>query len=193
MTTLEEVLEAVRGMEAALNRHHSEDKQLFSRLLEGQRRLYQFWGIPTDEEQQPAELPVNLIFKKFHHGRPINFRVMRDMLATNFVIHIHFAYEWFALWKVLLELQLLENTKLSDFSRQMFYWFPDAPKMCKADSMGDYRSGYLGNTPSTLWNEKQYLVNLKGNQSQNAFRHIALWNENLKELLKNILVKSHEG
>jgi hypothetical protein len=85
---------------------------------------------------------------------------------------------------VFYELKLLESTTLTAFARQMFLWYPDAPKMCRADSIGDYRSGYLGKTPSSLWDEQAYIRSIKGNQSRSAFKRISLWNEELREILK---------
>ena len=106
------------------------------------------------------------------------------MLATRFVSQVRYAYEWFSLWKVFYEMRLLERTTLTDFARQMFVWYPDAPKMCTADSLGDYRSGYLGETLSTLWDEQAYRDNIRGNQSRSAFSRISLWNQELREILK---------
>ena len=56
--------------------------------------------------------------------------------------------------------------------------------MCRADSIGDYSSGYLGQTPSALWDEQTYIKSIKGNQSRTAFRRISLWNEELREMLR---------
>ena len=91
---------------------------------------------------------------------------------------------YFSIIIYIYELKLLENTTLTAFARQMFVWYPDAPKMCRADSIGDYRGGYLGKTPSTLWNEHDYIMSLKGNQSRTAFKRICLWNDELREVLR---------
>jgi len=77
-----------------------------------------------------------------------------------------------------------ERTALTDFARQMFAWYPDAPKMCTTDSVGDYRSGYLGQTPSMLWDEQAYRDSIRGNQSRTAFGRISLWIHELREILK---------
>ena len=152
MTTIDDLMALIKGVETMLNDFHSEDRRRFSRLLEGQRELYRFLGVPVDDEA--GELPpVNQIFKRYHECRPIDFARLHQLIGSRFVCRVRFAYEWFALWKVFYELKLLENTTLTAFARQMFVWYPDAPKMCRADSIGDYRGGYLGKTPSTLWNE----------------------------------------
>lgn len=183
MTTINDLVELIRRVDAMLNEFHSEDRKKFSKLLEGQRALYRFLGVPLDDEADELP-PVNQIFKRYHELRPIDFSKLRHLIGSRFVYKIRFAYEWFALWKVLYELKLLENTTLTAFARQMFVWYPDAPKMCRADSIGDYRSGYLGETPSTLWDEHCYIKRLTGNQSRAAFKRICLWNDELRETLR---------
>ena len=183
MTTIDDLMALIKGVETMLNDFHSEDRKKFSKLLEGQRALYRFLGVPLDDEAG-GQPPVNQIFKRYHDRRPIDFAKLHYLIGSRFVYNIRFAYEWFALWKVLYELRLLENTTLTAFARQMFVWYPDAPKMCRADSIGDYRSGYLGETPSTLWDEHDYIMSLKGNQSRTAFKRICLWNDELREMLR---------
>lgn len=183
MTTIDDLMALIKGVETMLNDFHSEDSKRFSRLLEGQRELYRFLGVPPDEEA--VELPpANQVFKRYYERRPIDFTKLHHLIGSRFVCSIRFAYEWFALWKVLYELKLLENTTLTAFARQMFVWYPDAPKMCRADSIGDYRGGYLGQTPSSLWNEHDYIMSLKGNQSRAAFKRICLWNDELRDMLR---------
>ena len=186
MTTIDDLMALIKGVETMLNDFHSEDRRRFSRLLEGQRELYRFLGVPVDDEVG-GQPPVNQIFKRYHECRPLDFARLHQLIGSRFVCRVRFAYEWFALWKVLYELKLLENTTLTAFARQMFVWYPDAPKMCRADSIGDYRGGYLGKTPSTLWNEHDYIMSLKGNQSRTAFKRICLWNEELREMLRIFL------
>ena len=186
MTTIDDLMALIKGVETMLNDFHSEDRRRFSRLLEGQRELYKYLGVPFDEDANELP-PVNLIFKRYYERRPINFIKLHHLIGSRFVCKIRFAYEWFALWKVLYELKLLENITLTAFARQMFVWYPDAPKMCRADSIGDYSGGYLGQTPSSFWDEHCYIKNLKGNQSRVAFKRISLWNEELREMLRIFL------
>lgn len=188
MTTLDDIKNAIDGVTAMLNDLRSDEKRQFSNICEKQRDIYRFLGIP-DTDSALRQQPVNQIFKRFHQGRPIDFLRLRDTLAVRFVTRIRYAYEWFSLWNVFYELRLLERTTLTDFARQMFVWYPDAPKMCTADSIGDYRSGYLGQTPSTLWDEQSYRNSIKGNQSCTAFSRISLWNEELREILRSSLRK----
>lgn len=183
MTTIDDLMALIMGVEAMLNDFHSEDRRRFNRLLKGQRELYRYLGVPLDEGEDMLP-PPNQIFKRYHERLPIDFTKLHHLIGSRFVCKIRFAYEWFALWKVLYELRLLEDTRLTSFARQMFVWYPDAPKMCRADSIGDYRGGYLGQTPSSLWDEHSYLKNLKGNQSHTAFKRICLWNDELREMLK---------
>jgi hypothetical protein len=183
MTTLDDLMAMIRGVEAMLNDFHSENKSKFSKLLEGQRELYRFLGVPVDDGEA-ALPPVNQIFKRYHDRHPINFARLHGLIASRFVCRIRYVYEWFALWKVFYELRLLENTTLTAFARQMFLWYPDAPKTCQADSIGDYSSGYLGQTPSVLWDEQAYIKNIKGNQSRAAYKRIRLWTDELREMLR---------
>ena len=165
MTTLDDILNAIDGVTVMLNDLRSEERRRFSNICERQRDIYRF-----GTRQQP----VNHIFKRFHNGWPVDFLRLRDTLATRFVSQIRFAYEWFSLWKALYEMRLLERTTLTDFARQMFAWYPDAPKMCTADSIGDYRSGYLGETPSTLWDEQAYRDNIRQPESFRLQPHQSL-------------------
>ena len=183
MTTLDDILNAIDGVTVMLNDLRSEERKQFSSICERQRDIYRFLGIPNTDDGVRQQ-PVNHIFKRFHNGRPVDFLRLRDMLATRFVSQIRFAYEWFSLWKALYEMRLLERTALTEFARQMFAWYPDAPKMCTADSIGDYRSGYLGQTPSTLWDEQAYRTSIRGNQSRTAFGRISLWSHELREILR---------
>lgn len=186
MTTLDDIINAIRGVEEMLNDFHSEDKMKFNKVFEKQKQLYQFLGVPV-EEHNALNQPVNYIFKKYYECHPINFLRMRKMLDQRFVCQIRFAYEWFALWNACYEMKILEDSTLTSFSRQMFIWYPDAPKLCKPDNIGDYSSSYLGKTPSAYWDERTYIHQMKGNQSRKAFRCISHWNEELREVLKTSL------
>ena len=64
MTTIDDLMALIKGVETMLNDFHSEDRRRFSRLLEGQRELYRFLGVPVDDEagEQP---PINQIFKRY--------------------------------------------------------------------------------------------------------------------------------
>ena len=91
-----------------------------------------------DEEQGGNEQPVNLIFKKFHEGKAIDFFTIRKCIEEKLVNDIKFQYEWYAAYRIIDDLRLLDDLKLSSFAEQMNKWFPDAKVPCDADALGDY-------------------------------------------------------
>lgn len=129
---------------------------------------------------------LNLIFKKNHNGKRIDIERLREIIDNVFVNNIKYGYEWLALWRILNDLQLIEEMSFSQFEKQMNNWFPKAKKTCIADSMGDYSHPYLGSTKFVKWDEGEFLKNKTSKQSLSGYRK--LYNDcyTLKEALNHI-------
>ncbi len=104
----------------------------------------------------------NYIFRRFLDGRPMNFGNLHEWLDKNFVYQLNANYEWFALWRIVTDLRLIESgmTTVSKFVFQMNKWFPDAPHPCKASEINRYKRGYLGNNPFEKWSEHDFRMSL---------------------------------
>lgn len=131
------------------------------------------------------EQPANLVFKKNHDGKPIDFFTIRLYIEVKLVKDIKQKYEWYAAYRILDDLKLLEDLKLSSFASQMNNWFPNAKVKCNADSLGDYATGHTSKHYE-LWNEETFLAEKKNNQTKTGYRK--LWNlcHDLKDALKTI-------
>jgi hypothetical protein len=86
--------------------------------------------------------PANLVFKKNYDGKPIDFFTIRLCIEVKLVKDIKRQYEWYAAYRILDDLKLLEDLKLSSFASQMNNWFPNAKVKCNAEALGDYDSDY---------------------------------------------------
>lgn len=131
------------------------------------------------------EQPVNLVFKKNHDGKPIDFFTLRLYIEVKVVKDIKRQYEWFAAYRIVYDLNLLEDLKLTSFAMQMKTWFPDAKVPCDDDALGDYATGHTSKN-YVLWNEDIFMTEKKNNQSKTGYRK--LWNlcHDLKDALKTI-------
>ena len=131
------------------------------------------------------EQPENLIFKKNHDGKPIDFFTIRLCIEAKLVNDIKRQYEWYAAYRILDDLKLLEDLKLSSFASQMNNWFPDAKVKCNSDSFGDYSTGHTSKNYA-LWNEDTFMAEKKNNQTKTGYRK--LWGicHELKDALKTI-------
>jgi hypothetical protein len=129
--------------------------------------------------------PVNLVFKKFHEGRAIDFFTIRMYIEVKLVNYIKYQYEWYAAYRILYDLNLLEEFKLTSFAEQMNQWYPDAKVACDADAFGDYATGHTGKNFS-LWDNGKFLAEKKKNQTNKGFWK--LWNlcHDIKDALKTI-------
>jgi len=138
-----------------------------------------------DEEQDDKEQPINLVFKKFYDGRPIDFLTIRKIIEVKLVNDIKFQYEWYAAYRIVDDLKLLEELKLTSFAEQMNKWYPDAKVACDADAFGDYATGHTGKNFS-LWDKEKFLAEKKKNQTNKGFWK--LWNlcHDIKDALKTI-------
>ena len=137
------------------------------------------------EDQSDNEQPVNIVFKKFHEGRAIDFFTIRKYIEVKLVNDIKFQYEWYAAYRILDDLKLIEELKLTSFAEQMNKWYPNAKVACDADAFGDYATGHTGMNFSR-WDEEKFLTEKKKNQTLKGFRK--LWNRchEIKDALKII-------
>lgn len=131
------------------------------------------------------EQPVNLVFKKNHDGKPIDFFTLRLYIEVKVVKDIKRQYEWFAAYRIAYDLNLLEDLKLSSFAKQMNAWYPDAKVACDAEALGDYATGHTS-MRYEKWDEDTFMTEKKNNQSKTGYRK--LWNlcHDLKDALKTI-------
>jgi hypothetical protein len=129
---------------------------------------------PVEEEKlEDNEQPVNLVFKKFHEGKAIDFFAIRKCIEEKLVCGIKRQYEWYAAYRIADDLKLLEDLKLSSFAEQMNKWFPDVEVPCDADALGDYATGHTAMNYSR-WDEEKFMSEKKQKQTQKGFRK--LWN-----------------
>ena len=141
-------------------------------ILQGKASEY---GLEVDYSQtellQEGKFEItNRIFKKNHNGKCIDFLALHKILRESFVDEIKFGYEWFAPWRILYDLSLLEDTTLTAFAEQMNKWYPDAKKPCSADSIGDYYNPNLGSKAFVLWDEDEFKKFKTNKQSVNGYR-----------------------
>lgn len=137
------------------------------------------------EEHVDNEQPVNLVFKKFHNGKAIDFFTIRKYIEVKLVNDIKYQYEWYSAYRIVDDLKLLEDLKLTSFAEQMNKWYPDAKVTCDADALGDYATGHTSKN-FILWNEETFMDEKKNNQTKTGFRK--LWNlcHDIKDALKII-------
>lgn len=141
--------------------------------------------------ERPSQLR-NAIFKisvidpDTHQQRELQLVRLYNWIGEHFVSRLSARYEWFALWRMLYDKKLIEGTRAmtSKFAKQMNDWYPDAPYPCIEGEVNRFRSGYLGQTPFSLWDENAYLSKLHGKQSYSAFRQLYDLCEDLKNTLK---------
>ena len=144
-----------------------------------QFRLSHGQTAPADTGQ-PLE---NTILKKYHNGRPIDFKALQIAIYKCFISQLQFHYDWLALWRILYDLRLLEDTCLESFAKQMNNWFRGLLKPCKADSMGDYANPYLGNTEHRRWTEAAFRLHQTKKQSITGYRRLDHLCDTLMEAL----------
>lgn len=131
------------------------------------------------------EQPVNLVFKKNHDGKSLDFFTIRKVIEVKLVKGIKHQYEWYAAYRIVDDLRLLEDLKLSSFAEQMNIWYPDAKVACNDDALGDYATGHTSKNYA-LWKEETFLAEKKNNQSKTGFRKLSSICHDLKDALKNI-------
>lgn len=149
--------------------------------LKQMRKAAKNQGYNEGDNEQPA----NLVFKKNYDGKPIDFFTIRKAIEVKLVNDIKYQYEWYAAYKILYDLKLLEELKLTSFAEQMNKWYPDAKVPCDAEAFGDYATGHTGMNFSR-WDEEKFMAEKKKNQTKKGFRK--LWNlcHDIKDALKTI-------
>ena len=125
----------------------------------------------VDFEEDSDDQPVNLIFKKFHNGKRIDFKKIRKILEEKLVNEMTNKYEWYAAYRTLYDLKIMEVVQLSKFTEQMNSWFPNATIPCNKDSLGDYATGHTGK-PFTLWTIEGFRADKKVSRSQDSTHSI---------------------
>lgn len=138
----------------------------FNNCARAVQRLRQRKTSPQAPQSPPA--PQNLIFKHFSNRRRIDFAAIRDQLERIVVRQMKYRYEWYAAYRVLMDLGLLDELQLSKFALQMQAWFPEAPIQCTSDSLGEYAVGHTGKA-FTLWNSEQFRQEIRKGQSATGF------------------------
>lgn len=131
---------------------------------------------------------ANVIFKETltaKDGQPVRtlqLDRLHGWIERHFVSHLTARYEWFALWRMLYDLKLIEGSRAmtSKFVKQMNDWYPGLEHPCEAGAVNRFRSGYLGETPFWSWDEGTYHSRIKGKQSWNAIRQLSPLCEELK-------------
>lgn len=129
--------------------------------------------------------PRNLIFKKFHNGKRIDFKKIRKIIEEKLVIEMTNKYEWYAAYRTLYDLKIMEMVQLSKFTEQMNTWYPDATIPCNKDSLGDYATGHTGK-PYTLWTIEGFRADKKKGQSESGFNTLSNHCNELKTSLTPI-------
>ena len=129
------------------------------------------------EERGENEQPQNLVFKKFHDGKPLDFFTIRKVIEVKLVNDMKFQYEWYAAYRIAYDLNLLDEIKLTSFAEQMNKWFPDTKVPCSADTLGDYATGHT-NMNISRWDQEKFLADKKENQTKNQTKKgfMRLWN-----------------
>ena len=140
-----------------------------------------------DEGSEAISQPVNLIFKKFHDGKRIDFKKIRKIIEEKLVDVMTNKYEWYAAYRTLYDLKIMEVVQLSKFTEQMNIWFPDATIPCNKDSLGDYATGHTGK-PFTLWTLESFRADKKKGQSESGFNTLYYHCQELKSNLTPIPV-----
>lgn len=140
-----------------------------------------------DEGSEAISQPVNLIFKKFHDGKRIDFKKIRKIIEEKLVDVMTNKYEWYAAYRTLYDLKIMEVVQLSKFTEQMNIWFPDATIPCNKDSLGDYATGHTGK-PFTLWTLESFRADKKKGQSESGFNTLYYHCQELKANLTPIPV-----
>lgn len=130
----------------------------------------------------PPEQPQNVVFRQYHQRRAVDYNAVRQAVERVVVRQMRHAYEWYAAYRVLMDLGLIDDPMLTRFAQQMNIWFPDAPMRCSADRMGDYFVGHTAKA-STLWNIEQFRREQRRGQSVGAFSTLLHRCEELRAVL----------
>lgn len=136
----------------------------------------------NDMRDLHPEQPQNVVFRQYHNRRAVDYNAVRQAVERVVVRQMRHAYEWYAAYRVLMDLSLIDDPMLTRFAQQMNIWFPDAPIRCSADRMGDYFVGHTAKA-STLWNAEQFRRDIRRGQSVGAFNTLLHRCEELRSML----------
>ena len=129
--------------------------------------LLQAANNPAELSSLPVQPPL-LVLKTFHNRRRIDYRVVRHRIEQILVLQMKYRYEWYAAYRVLTDLRLLDELQLAKFALQMREWYPDAPIACTSDSLGDYAVGHTSKAFS-LWDATLFRQEQRRGQSLSGF------------------------
>ena len=117
---------------------------------------------------------INLIFETIHNGSKLDLNKLREWLEKNFVHRVVYNYDWFALWRYLKDHNLIriDRYEVTDFVKQMRCWYPKAKLDKVEEAVNLYKSGYLGDTPFNLWDERVFMQKKNTKQSIKGFRRL---------------------
>lgn len=149
-----------------------------------------------DYEDSTGTRHKNLIFKKFMDGKPLNIDALFDWIEQSFLPRLNANYEWFALYRVLRDMNLFESgmNKISKYADQMNRWFPDAPYPCVAGEVRRYNKGYLGDEPFEKWDRKVFRARMEDKQSMDGFERLTeLCSMLLEELAQELKTGKLKG
>lgn len=123
--------------------------------------------------QMPHKLD-NLIFWETFGEKELDMQKLWRWITDYFIKQLKYKYDWFALWKILIEKGFIRGSKQesADFEKKMRRWFPDVKKPCKADAINCYRYPYLGETDSANWTEEAFEKKRRGKQRMNGFTRL---------------------
>ena len=127
-------------------------------------------SLSTDQAAGSAmvDMPRNLVFKSYVNRRHLDFRTIREKVELVIVKQMRHRYEWYAAYRVMMDLKLLDDLKLSSFAQQMQEWFPDVAIRCNSDSLGDYAVGHTSKA-FTLWSAEHFRAEIRKGQSMTGF------------------------
>lgn len=135
-----------------------------------------------DSSMPLPDMPRNQVFKQFYRRLPIDFLALRHQVERVVVKQMRHAYEWYAAYRILSDLGLLDDNMLTRFATQMNNWFPEAPIACSADRLGEYAVGHTARA-FTLWNSEKFRTEMRRGQSVVAFNILYLRCEELRAAL----------
>lgn len=121
----------------------------------------------TSKSDMPKQ-PELMVLKAFHQRRRIDYNLVRQRLEQVLVKQMRHRYEWYAAYRMMMDLHLLDELQLTKFAQQMNAWFPEAPIPCTADSLGDYAVGHTSKAFS-LWDSDTFRRECRKSQSLTGF------------------------
>ena len=139
-----------------------------------------------DEVKTTSPQSQNFIFRTRINGKTINLATVRRVVEDVVVKHIKYKYEWFAVYRIMYDMKILEELQLSRFAEQMQAWFPEATVPCTADSLGDYATGHTVKAFS-LWNLTAFCNDHTKAQSTRGFNRLYCCCTELQDAMRIVL------